>query len=753
MQISMQGNWTVRVKSKNASFPQRFIITGAASGNGVYAGAVATPAVAVTGNHWSIFIQHDAGAGFQLSSTQLKFPQKIGSNYVFEVHSNDAGGDADFDDLVLSCSTPATATEHLVYGNVSLYSGICFWNPCFRNPLVIDRYEGLLEALKIPRLKAAIEKLYPERIPIPRPPFPPDPDPEPYFKPLVINLLSDVQIPPKQAALYTRLEAAELAAGKKSAAPSGEADNLVFDQVVTADVASSLKLDFNRLDLAKSISALPFRCHTEAASNITLRFEEYDRTAAELAGNPYTGTGTHEPLGAAVTDMFGNYIFRYRRDFADALDEAFGDKAIGENVLVQIRPDLIVKVVELVPSFKVVYESAPHFNVPQLKRINICLPKSKVRPASYCFNGNLIGSLGNVFVDGAQNTAAAIPPPARSGPNSNLSAKGVVSVTNLANLAGFKVDCACWAGTIDLRGCLFNTARKAGDPVIRHYTIRYKKPADAGWSYVTESYHHPKFPGNVPNLVGPFSVPLEVDGDPAAPTLAYTNIQAEAYLDNIPWQFANLDRYMRLNTAIYQDRAPGTVYFRVDGYDAAGKPVPNATDLIALYIDNTPLNFGLGTVSFFNPIEYVGCGLYKMAAGEMRTPLRIQFKANDMDGFVNQYQLRFDRCPSPIQLHIDAPAALAGTLPTGVLLDKTKATNTLANNCPGYTGTDEDFSTIGYVDLDVQPDAAEDGWLKNTEEYAAFSIALTASRRATNGYNDAFDGLYQAYHSFGILRK
>ena len=752
MQISMQGNWTVRVKSKNASFPQRFIITGATSGNGVYAGAVATPAVAVTGNHWSIFIQHDAGAGFQVSATQLKFPQKIGSNYVFEIHSNDSGGDTDFDDLILSCSTPASTSEHLVYGNVSLYSGICFRNPCFPKVLVIDRYEALVEALKIPRLKEAIEKLYPERIPVLRPPFPPDPDPEPDFKPMVINLLSEIQIPPKQAVLYKQLETADLAAGKK-AALAADAENLVFDQVLTATGPASLQLDFNRLELAKSVSALPLRCRTEAAPNITLHFEEYDRTAAELAGNPYTGTGTHEPLGSAVTDMFGNYIFRYHRGLADVLDEAFSDKAVGENVLVQIRPDLIAKVVELVPSFKVVYESAPYFNVPQLKRIDICLPKSKVRPASYCFNGNLIGSLGNVFVDGAQNTAATIPPPARSGPNSTLSADGVVTVTNLANLAGFKVDCACWAGTIDLRGCLFNTARKAGDPVIRHYTIRYKKPADADWSYVTESYHHPKFPGNVPQLVGPFSVPLQVDGNPAAPTLAYTNIQAEAYLDNIPWQFANLDRYMRLNTAIYQDRAPGTVYFRVDGYDAAGQPVPNATDLIALYIDNTPLNFGLGNVSFFSPIEYVGCGLYKMAAGEMRTPLRIQFKANDVDGFVNDYKLRLDRCPTPILLHIDAPPPLTGTLPTGVLLDKNKPTNTLADNCPGYKGTLEDFGTNGFVDLDLQPDATEDGWLKNTEEYAAFSIALTANRRATNGYNDATDGLYQAYHSFGILRK
>jgi len=36
MIISMQGNWNVTVKSKSASYDQRFIIDGATSGNGVH---------------------------------------------------------------------------------------------------------------------------------------------------------------------------------------------------------------------------------------------------------------------------------------------------------------------------------------------------------------------------------------------------------------------------------------------------------------------------------------------------------------------------------------------------------------------------------------------------------------------------------------------------------------------------------------------------------------------------------------------
>ena len=36
MTIQLQKSWTVSVKSKNASFAQRFIISGAAAGNGTY---------------------------------------------------------------------------------------------------------------------------------------------------------------------------------------------------------------------------------------------------------------------------------------------------------------------------------------------------------------------------------------------------------------------------------------------------------------------------------------------------------------------------------------------------------------------------------------------------------------------------------------------------------------------------------------------------------------------------------------------
>jgi len=123
MAIPMQGSWTVSVKSKSADFPQRFIIAGADTGNGTYVGAVATPPIAVTGAHWRIQIQNNPGSGFIDSADQIKFPTVSGGQYRFDIESNDAGGDQDFNDLILTCSTPVTQTDFLVYGSATSYSG------------------------------------------------------------------------------------------------------------------------------------------------------------------------------------------------------------------------------------------------------------------------------------------------------------------------------------------------------------------------------------------------------------------------------------------------------------------------------------------------------------------------------------------------------------------------------------------------------------------------------------------------------
>jgi hypothetical protein len=201
MIISMQGNWTVRVNAKNAAYSQRFVIDGATSGNGTHSGTAGT-SVNVTGDQWTIAIQNDPGGGYQLSDTKIKFPHQIGNNYEFEIWSNDAGGDEDFNDLILACSTPVNINDFLIYGNVSLYSGRCLFNPCRKGPFVIESIDALRAVLKNAKLREILERDYPERI---RDdiigPYPPDPPP---FKPIVIDLYNEA-MQPKTELVYKRL--------------------------------------------------------------------------------------------------------------------------------------------------------------------------------------------------------------------------------------------------------------------------------------------------------------------------------------------------------------------------------------------------------------------------------------------------------------------------------------------------------------------------------------------------------------------
>src|SRR5690242_7361521 len=107
MPINMQGAWTVSVNFKEpGSTPQRFTISGAATGNGTYAGAMATTPVSVTGASWAITVEHNPGSGWVTSFDQITFPTRSGGQYSFNIQANDDDIDPVFDDLVLTCTTP-----------------------------------------------------------------------------------------------------------------------------------------------------------------------------------------------------------------------------------------------------------------------------------------------------------------------------------------------------------------------------------------------------------------------------------------------------------------------------------------------------------------------------------------------------------------------------------------------------------------------------------------------------------------------
>lgn len=741
MIISMHGNWTISVKSKEAAYPQRFVIAGAFTGNGSHDVTGSTAPIAVTGNQWSIAILNDPGNGFRLSDTRIKFPVISGGNFVFDIESNDAGSDKDFNDLILTCTSPVSVTDYMMYGNVTLYSNTCIINPCFRRWVVIDTYAKYLEAIKIDELKAAIEVLYPERV-VPVNPNPPDP--APFFTPMMINIADEIELPQKKWDVFRRIDNGQQASSKKAAArvPSAELmsnfnlEKTITKSVNTPAIASSV---INKVAIGKISDHLRLRCTTEAGVNLSLSFAEYDRSVAELAGGPYTGDGNRTSLGNAITDINGNYIFRFTQSFSELVHEIDADVAAGENVLVQARPDIIVSVADSIRPAEIVFESAPYFNIYQMQRIDLCLPLEKVKPSSLCFNGNFIGSLGNVFIGGAQNSAGSLSSTAldRNGYNNHLSAAGKITVHN--SMAGFAVDCACWGSLIDVKGCMYNLQRKKDDPVVRRFTIRYKKPGGS-WQFVTQTYKHPKFskrfiPFYDGDLVGPFPTNLKVDGGPAQVVPAYINIQAEVFFDGIDWEFSNLDRYAQLNSAIYEAGTPGKVYFLVEGYDGSGNLVPGAKDLIALYINNRDLQFGFGNIDFINPIEKLPCNLYKLQASELNTPLALQFKAFDAWGFTDHYRLTIDKCPQSIEVDVTTPSSIAGTKSTGVLASGSNASNTDAYNCPGYYGTLGDFANNGFVTVQMQPSASEGGWLRAGEQFGIITFGLEASIRRTNGYN------------------
>ncbi|XZF12509.1 hypothetical protein ACTHGU_12010 [Chitinophagaceae bacterium MMS25-I14] len=766
MLITMQGTWTIKVKARYAAFPQRFIVSGAASGNGTYLANEKLSPVTVTGRQWTIAVQNDPGPGFQLSDTRIKFPVKNGSYYEFDIESNDAGADKDFDDLILTCSSYATINDFIIYGNTTLYKGRCIFNPCHRNILVIDKYASLVEALKNDYLKKIIEQLYPERIP---PVNPNPPDPAPYFKPLIINLQDEVA--PTQVQMQYRAAVSS----KRSADAASEANNALgmdqFELVRTTQTNVNARLSsqatFDKVSLASQIDKLRFVCSTTPAANVTLSFEEYDRTLAEKLGGVYTGTGNRQLLGDTITDMNGNYIFRFTFNSFSQLIEGLTDIAAGENYTTVKLPDIIVKVKEAQAPFKVLYESIPYYNIPNLKRIDLCIPQSSVPPVFQCFNGSIISGLGNVFIGGDQNSSGLLQPtilhPAdpldRNGFNNHLHPDGRISVHN--SQAGFAVDCASWNGLIDIKGCLYNIQRKAGDPIIAYYTLRIMREGAADWSFVNQPYVQPQYskrsaPGYSGDPVGPFNHTIHIDGATYTNAPTYKNTQKEIFIDGIDWEYT--DRYMQLNTGLYDmengAHDPGTFYLRVDGFDSAGNHVSGATDLIALFINNKPLNFGLTEASFIDPVEKVNsgnCTLYRLYPDQMQAAVNFKFKAGDTDGFVDSYQMSISKCPNSIAMDIDAPpVSVATNITNGILAAGTASGNTDASGCTGYTGTTEDFSVPDYVTMQIHPTSS---WMLPEEQYVTIYFGLTAYVRTTNGYNSGVTGPYQASTGFAIERK
>ena len=375
MAITMQGNWTLRVKGRNAAFAQRFVVSGATTGNGTYDGIVGN-AVFVTGRQWTINVQHrPTGEIWHDSAQRIGLPSVMGGLLQFEIASNDGGLDDDYDDLVLGCSLPASQSDYVVYGAVKTYSGACLFNPGRDDYIVIDspQHLGAVRA-RHPQLSDVIEKLYPVRA---------------EHASDITPLLIPTGLPNVAVGLLFQSQPLR-APETETTATIGEGTNSnaarldeIEAQTVSALQTTIKRVPFKPSPLRAGVSrlghseleaiakirdaAIRFRCHMESAPGLRLRFQEYDRTAAEKGGGPYTGTGLREDLGVAITDEFGNYIFRFHRV----------PKAATVNTpAISQRPDVIVQV--LGTGFALNFETAPYDNIANLRRIDLCVPHIQV---------------------------------------------------------------------------------------------------------------------------------------------------------------------------------------------------------------------------------------------------------------------------------------------------------------------------------------------------------------------------------------
>ena len=716
MAITMQGSWTVSVKSKNAAFSQRFVVSGATAGNGTYAGNVGT-SVFVTGPQWSINIQSQAPSQPWIDSRQrITFPTVSAGLVQFDIRSDDTGGDGDFNDLVLTCSMPVSASEFVVFGNAKTYSGFCWWNPCYPWYLVIETPFALEQALQVPDLRRVIEKLYPQRVPK-RPG--PNPPPGPLFTPLVIP----TGAPTETTGLVFRSSST----GKfEPSGPLNDAKGLQqFQQAAVAKMrgtASPATFDGSPLSagsalltreetlkvaqLADKYRIFPF-CDVEPAPGLLLGFQEYDRTNAEKAGGAYTGTGPREPLGLAATDEQGNYIFRFSRSLADIADETL-DVGPGETVATQIFPDVIVQV--LGTGMAVEFETVPYFNIPNLYRIDLCLPYGTVHPSTGCgTQDRVITRIGDIIVLHS----------ALSGHPNTLD-NGRITCRN-ANAP--QVDCAAWRGALRLYACF-------GKPNITRYTVRYfRHGIDSDWQFVDEQFrlnHIPDFaPGYNGTVVGSFAAAVHVDGvNPAVTRPTYENHEGDSnWIEN--------DLKLILSSSLYRPAGnPGLVDFKIQCYDSAGLLItPNSIeDTLTLYIDNDPSQGDIKSITM-GATELSDCALFTLPTPN--EPLSVNYRAFDDAGFVEDWRLSVTRGNNfHFPIHVASGVTMADQPgdPFGVI-----RSYPTPGACSNFRGTADEptADAQNYVTTTLQPRSGN--WLPQGQNFCAFAFTLEVYDRVTNG--------------------
>jgi len=693
MAIGLQGSWTVSVASKDAAWPQRFRIEGSSNGvDGSYTGATSTPPVFVTGSQWGITVEHNptGPVSWTPNRSRLANYRVSGGQFLFDIQTDDGGaGDQDFNDLVLTCAMPLSSSDWVVYGQVQTYSGFCIFNPCFPFPyLVIDTLPAFKRVVAFEPARKIVEKFYPDLVAsvLKRPPNPPDP---PWFSPVLLPTgLQD------EPGLLVR---GRTELNIPTTRSKGKAGAITVTEEAALDLFASRSntvglVDDDLLVLGRLKDYFFPVCEVNPVAETLLRFLEYDRTAAELAGGGYTGTGVRETLGENATDEFGNYVFRFSRTLGELIAEA-ADIGIGESATTAALPDVIVQIMESLPA-GVAFETAPYYNIPNVKRIDLCIPESElVGTEQPCQSGRAIQTLGNI---------AIVP-----NPDSQLHPDGTVSNSATA-VAGPFVQHSAWVGDIYVYGCFEDAS-----PTVSTYTWEYRLDTESDWHFVNEPYSYLKQQSDSTwqsTPVGPFDTLLRVNGpaDPKVTVPAYMNIEADP-----AWMITQRHRKIIFHTPTYQPGF-GAVNFRIQGYDVTGEKVPGATDTVKLLIDQ---NLSTGDVDY---VQLVGgsdpgeCALLDLPSAG--APLVIRYRVRDAEGFLQSFGLAVYRGSNTLVPITGSPISGAYQNVSPFRYQGT----------PDESGADLD----GYVDVTVTPTGGD--WLGGNV-FCAFDFELSSVDRLTDG--------------------
>jgi len=389
-------------------------------------------------------------------------------------------------------------------------------------------------------------------------------------------------------------------------------------------------------------------------------------------------------------------------------------------VWVQILPDVIVQLLDPMVPGGFCFESAPYWNVPFIKQINICVPDSCVgRIPTACQGHNAIQSIGNIFIGDPGPFNPPNPSAQRVGFNNFLNTEGRITAKNSLPDTP-QARCAAWFGSMDFFACFLD------HPDVKYYTIRWRPNGTVSWNFFTETYIHPQIakigiPGYSGDLVGPqLGVNLQIDGGALQPAPAYLNIENDP-----AWVFTHRDRKAVITSSIY---APtfGSIDYRIEGYNAAGAKVNGADDMVTLYIDNVAPDFNVDDVSMQGQLGG-DCALFNLN-GQANPPLTVRFHAKHPEGQMSEYNLTVRK----------GNIGGFGVNGSGGLLSASYVHGD-DTACSLFFGTPDDMAHVedgaGHVTSDLT--AASGHWLDQGQPFCTFAINLECSVRKTNGYNAA----------------